>query len=159
MMWKSASSYGWEYFDYVRGLGFESYVCQLCVVYEIMLELCVLARNINWLGDLALTWYWKGHGFKPLWVKYKSVCARNSRSFRLGEYASPKREFVCICVVWLNNSRRRGWLWFWAGVRLVHRSRGEVWDGVWSVARFPHVLYRLWQQGILRYSIEDVEHC
>ena len=41
----------------MRGLGFESYVCQLCVVYEIMLELCVLARNINWLGDLALTWY------------------------------------------------------------------------------------------------------
>jgi len=27
MTWKSASSSGWKYFDCVRGLGFESYVC------------------------------------------------------------------------------------------------------------------------------------
>jgi len=27
MMWKSTSSNGWEYFDCVRRLGFESYVC------------------------------------------------------------------------------------------------------------------------------------
>jgi len=24
----------------------------------------VLARNISWLGGLALTWRWEGHGFK-----------------------------------------------------------------------------------------------
>jgi len=41
------------------------------------------------------------------------------KSSRLSEYASPKREFVCNCVDWMNNSRRRGWLLFWAGVRLV----------------------------------------
>jgi len=62
----------------VRGLGFESYVCQLCVfviivliicwatfLHEIMLELCVLARNISWFGGLALIWHWEGHGFEP----------------------------------------------------------------------------------------------
>jgi len=27
MTWKNASSSSWEYFDCVRGLGFESYVC------------------------------------------------------------------------------------------------------------------------------------
>ena len=34
MMWKSASSYGWEHLDCVRGLGFESYawyfLCYYC---------------------------------------------------------------------------------------------------------------------------------
>jgi len=39
-------------------------------------------------------------------------------SSRLGEWDSPKREIVCNCVFRLNNSRRRGWLLFWAGVRL-----------------------------------------
>jgi len=33
-------------------------------------------------------------------------------SSRLGEWDSPKREIVCNCVFWLNNSRRRGWLCF-----------------------------------------------
>ena len=33
-------------------------------MYEIMLELCVSARNISWPGGLALTWRWEGHGFK-----------------------------------------------------------------------------------------------
>jgi len=32
VMWKSTSSNGWEYFDYVKGLGFKSYVCHLCVL-------------------------------------------------------------------------------------------------------------------------------
>jgi len=35
------------------------------ILYEIMLELCVLARNISWPGGLALTWHWEGHGFEP----------------------------------------------------------------------------------------------
>jgi len=39
-------------------------VCWTTFVYEIMLELGVLARNISWLGGLALTWCWGGHGFK-----------------------------------------------------------------------------------------------
>jgi len=29
---ESVSLSGWEYFDCVRGLGFKSYVCQLCVI-------------------------------------------------------------------------------------------------------------------------------
>ena len=32
LVWKSTSSSGQEYFNYVRGLGFESYVCQVCDV-------------------------------------------------------------------------------------------------------------------------------
>ena len=32
MMWKSTNSNGWEYFGCVKGLGLESYVCQLCVI-------------------------------------------------------------------------------------------------------------------------------
>jgi len=32
MMWKSTSSSGWEYFNCVWGLGFESYVCHLGVI-------------------------------------------------------------------------------------------------------------------------------
>jgi len=36
MTWKSTSSSGWEYFYYVWGLGFESYVCHLDVI-----KLCI----------------------------------------------------------------------------------------------------------------------
>jgi len=35
------------------------------VLYEIMLELCVLARNISWLSGLDLIWHWEGHGIEP----------------------------------------------------------------------------------------------
>ena len=39
-------------------------VCWATFVYEIMLELCVLARNISWPSGLTLTWRCEGHGFK-----------------------------------------------------------------------------------------------
>ena len=39
-------------------------ICWATFLYEIMLALCVLARNISWPGGLALTWHWEGHGFK-----------------------------------------------------------------------------------------------
>ena len=47
-MWKSTSSSGWEYFDCVRGLGFESYGCQLCVLiwYYFKYMLVVMWNNI-----------------------------------------------------------------------------------------------------------------
>jgi len=32
---------------------------------DIILELYLLARNMNWLDGLALTWHWNGGGFKP----------------------------------------------------------------------------------------------
>jgi len=43
----------------------------ILILYMIMLgdnmviELCELSRNMNWLDGLALTWHWYGHGFKP----------------------------------------------------------------------------------------------
>ena len=40
-------------------------VCWTTFLYEIMLELYVLARNISWPGGLALIWHREGHGFKP----------------------------------------------------------------------------------------------
>jgi len=40
-------------------------VCWATFLYEIMLELCVLARNRSWLGGLALIWHGEGCGFKP----------------------------------------------------------------------------------------------
>jgi len=36
MTWKSTSSNGWEYFICVRGLGFKSYECLLCVAWIIL---------------------------------------------------------------------------------------------------------------------------
>jgi len=35
-------------------------VCWATFLYEIMLELCVLARNISWPGGLALIWHGEG---------------------------------------------------------------------------------------------------
>ena len=52
-MWKSASSYGWEYFDCVRGLGFESYVCQLCVVV-----LLLIFNNMYEYGIDDVNYFW-----------------------------------------------------------------------------------------------------
>jgi len=36
-------------------------ICWATFLYEIMLELCVLARNISWPGGLDLIWHWEGH--------------------------------------------------------------------------------------------------
>ena len=50
-------------------------------------------------------------------------------SSHLGEWDSPKREFVCNWVFWLNNSLRRAWLLFWAGVHLAqarHSCLSEI---------------------------------
>jgi len=33
---------------------------------NIIIELCELSRNMNWLNGCALIWNWYGHGFK-LW--------------------------------------------------------------------------------------------
>jgi len=33
------------------------------VPYDIILELCELARNMSWLDGLVLIWLWHGHGF------------------------------------------------------------------------------------------------
>jgi len=66
--WKSASSNGLEYFDCVRGLGFESYECQLCVVilllpFNNMYEYGIddvncfdwrVSLNVNWHNGCAL---------------------------------------------------------------------------------------------------------
>jgi len=67
MTWKSASSYGWEHFDCVRGLGFESYAWYFCVIiiisiyegmlcYDMMFELWWLAWNIIGWNGYALEW-------------------------------------------------------------------------------------------------------
>ena len=53
-MWNSTSSNGWEYLVCVRGLGFESYVCQLCVVillfiFNNMYEYVIGNVNLYWL--------------------------------------------------------------------------------------------------------------
>ena len=56
---------------YARGLGFKSYVCQLCVIYlllyfykyvillwnDIILKLYSLARNMNWFDGYAWIWH------------------------------------------------------------------------------------------------------
>jgi len=44
----------------------------ILILYKVMwgdnmvIELCELSRNMNWLDDLALIWHWYGHGFN-LW--------------------------------------------------------------------------------------------
>jgi len=52
-------------------------ICWATFVYEIMLELCVLARNISWLGGLALTWRWERHGFNSWWHTFSFLFAKN----------------------------------------------------------------------------------
>jgi len=53
MTWKSTNSSGWEYFDCVRGLGFKSYVCQLCVVV-----LLFIFNNMYEYGIGNVNLYW-----------------------------------------------------------------------------------------------------
>jgi len=69
MTWKSASSSGWKY---MKGHGFKSYVSHyvlfdlllILILYIVVLgdnmivKVCELAWNMNWLGGLALTWHW-----------------------------------------------------------------------------------------------------
>ena len=51
MMWKTASSCGWEHFDCARGPGFESYVCYLLMLLFCYLNLWkhVLVYYDNWI--------------------------------------------------------------------------------------------------------------
>ena len=80
LMWKSTSSNGCEYFDCVRGLGFESYLCQLCDVCfiiflyiicegqvgdNVILYLCSLSQSVNWFVGCGLTLYCEGMGSNP----------------------------------------------------------------------------------------------
>ena len=59
--WKSTSSCGWEYFDCVRGLGFESYVCYLCVVWVILILIWMIMLGDNIIIELEeLTQMWLG---------------------------------------------------------------------------------------------------
>ena len=49
MMWKSISLIGWEYLVMLRGIRFESYVCQLYVILKcVILMLClhVISDNV-----------------------------------------------------------------------------------------------------------------
>ena len=66
MTWKSTSSCGWEYFGYVRGLGFESYVCYFCVIVLLFqsMQTCsvwydawimIVSMKHDWLNWLC-TW-------------------------------------------------------------------------------------------------------
>ena len=52
-MWKSASLNGWEYLVCVRGLGFESYVCQLCIII-----LLLIFNNMYEYGIDNVNYYW-----------------------------------------------------------------------------------------------------
>ena len=53
-MWKSTSLYGWEYFGYVRGLGFESYV------YKIRLKsIHSLGRKLSQMVETQECFYFK----------------------------------------------------------------------------------------------------
>jgi len=40
------------------------------VLYDMILELGKLARNMSWSDGLVLIWLWHGHGFKPWWHKF-----------------------------------------------------------------------------------------
>jgi len=53
-MSKSASSNGLVYFDCVKGLGFKSYVCQLCVI---VLLLIVKDMYEYVIGIVNLCWF------------------------------------------------------------------------------------------------------
>jgi len=39
------------------------------VSYDIILELCELARNMSGLDGLVLIWLWHGCGFEPWWTQ------------------------------------------------------------------------------------------
>ena len=46
-MWvESTSSSGWEHFVCVRGLGFVSYVCQLCVVVLLLILIICMSMEL-----------------------------------------------------------------------------------------------------------------
>jgi len=62
MIWKSNSSSGREYFDIVRGLEFESYVCQLCVI---LICAIILLIYLSMRCEHEILKYW---GFL-LWVQ------------------------------------------------------------------------------------------
>jgi len=81
MTWKSTSSSGWEYFDCVKGLRFESYGCHVCV-FDLLLILIIcmimLGDNITieleeltqtWLGWIgcAIALWLSGCGFNLCW--------------------------------------------------------------------------------------------
>ena len=69
----------------MKGLGFESYVCQLCVVmlllpfnntYEYGIDDVnflggTISSNVIWHNGYALALEVEGHGFKQWWVKHK----------------------------------------------------------------------------------------
>jgi len=59
MTWKSASSYGWEHFDCVRGLGFESYAWYfLCYYYYFNLWKHVLLWYDAWIVMVSMKHDW-----------------------------------------------------------------------------------------------------
>jgi len=58
----------------VRGLGFNNMLGHIS--YEIMLELCVLARNMSWFDGLVLIWLWHGVGSKLGGLKFNFLFAK-----------------------------------------------------------------------------------
>jgi len=71
MTWKSTCSIGWEYFIVCEDMG-SSPMCDISVLVDLFLFLklymvvlgdnmivnvCELAWNMNWLGGLALIWH------------------------------------------------------------------------------------------------------
>jgi len=48
MMWKSTSSSDWEYLVMLKGLGFESYVCQILCYFLIVYFLFNVIDHEEW---------------------------------------------------------------------------------------------------------------
>ena len=46
------------------------------IPYEIMLELCVLARNMSWPDGLVLIWLWQGVGLNLSGLKFSFLFAK-----------------------------------------------------------------------------------
>jgi len=51
------------------------------VSYDIILELCELARNMCWPDGLVLNWLWHGHGFKLWWRKQILKALINNKTY------------------------------------------------------------------------------